>query len=120
MKLYRLGDVYVAECSFSEKDLAKYAGFVWNSIIERRWATKSEMVARKLAEYADTDLRAALEHQEQPAGTGPPISEHAIKCTTCGEVFFEDNFDHLAGVFFDHVTEKHPENYPLAVLPGLL
>jgi len=53
--------VFVAECPFAEKDMAKNAGFRWDKIVAHRWATTDISVASRLAQYAQGDVAALLQ-----------------------------------------------------------
>lgn len=54
------GDIYVAESSFTEKDLLKAARFLWHGNSYRCWWTDNVDNACKLAEYADNTCRDEL------------------------------------------------------------
>jgi SWI/SNF-related matrix-associated actin-dependent regulator 1 of chromatin subfamily A len=60
LKLLRQDDIYVFQCTFQEKDIAKEAGFTWNAS-KKVWWTKSFDLAYKLVQYASTELREELE-----------------------------------------------------------
>lgn len=60
MKLLQTNDSYfVFDCQFSEKDIAKAAGFRWNPI-NRHWFTSEISVAANLRDYADSELAQLL------------------------------------------------------------
>lgn len=55
MELIKKGDSYIAKCDFSEKDIAKKAGFRWNPE-NKIWFTKDEVIAMNLKKYAKEDV----------------------------------------------------------------
>lgn len=59
MRLIRENNIYVFLCEYSERFVAKGAGFTW-SRDNRHWRTENARVALKLAAYADDELRAEL------------------------------------------------------------
>lgn len=53
MNLTYANGIFNCICSYAEKDYAKDAGFVWDKITPKTWATKDAGVAYKLIKYAD-------------------------------------------------------------------
>ena len=53
--------IYVADAEYREKDALKAAGFIWTRLVPTKWATKKPECASKLARFADTSCREALE-----------------------------------------------------------
>ena len=54
------GDTYICISAYAEKEIPKNAGFIWDKIVPRAWATKMPRVAAKLAAYADSTCRDIL------------------------------------------------------------
>jgi SWI/SNF-related matrix-associated actin-dependent regulator 1 of chromatin subfamily A len=52
--------VYFAESSFAEKDALKSAGFIWDKIVKKHWATHDPDVAGKLARHAEPTCQTQL------------------------------------------------------------
>ena len=74
MLLKKQGKVYIADCSFTEKDIAKAAGFWWHPTsctfsnclackedIVNKWWTSDIKKAAKLIKYANDDLVSELD-----------------------------------------------------------
>ncbi len=60
MRLVKLDDIFIFQCTYYEKDIAKGAGFLWNPD-SKRWYTKSVDSAIKLSDYASDELREEME-----------------------------------------------------------
>ena len=58
-------DVFVLQCTFDERLVAKEAGMIWNKFAPKCWATKSKNVAAKLARFASPELRVELEGKKK-------------------------------------------------------
>jgi len=56
MKIEKKGIKYIANCIFAEKDIAKAAGFWWNSY-EKEWYTEDIEKALNLYEYASDSVK---------------------------------------------------------------
>lgn len=56
----RRGDAYVCVSAYAEKEIPKNAGFIWDRVVPRMWATKIDRVAAKLAHLADATCREHL------------------------------------------------------------
>lgn len=52
---------FVADFPFDKKDIPKAAGFQWNRVADKKWATKDPHIAAKLIAYADTTARQMLD-----------------------------------------------------------
>lgn len=52
---------FVFNCTFNERETAKAAGFQWNRIVEKSWATTDKAIASKLIQYATPEVRAMLD-----------------------------------------------------------
>lgn len=61
--------VYFAESNFGERAALKDAGFVWDKIVRKHWATHDPDVAGKLARYADPVCQARLAKAKQERST---------------------------------------------------
>ncbi len=59
MKLRKVDDRYVLDCSYDERMVAKGAGFWWDPAL-KQWYTKYQEKAALLSEYADPGLAAEL------------------------------------------------------------
>ncbi len=55
-------DAYVCECRYDEKETPKRCGFLYNSVVAKRWATKFTDNAVKLFHVADDDARERLKN----------------------------------------------------------
>lgn len=55
-----MAQAYVALSAFTERAIPKDAGFVWNTIVRRQWATQDPNVARVLVKYATAECKAQL------------------------------------------------------------
>jgi SWI/SNF-related matrix-associated actin-dependent regulator 1 of chromatin subfamily A len=60
MELIYNGQYFVAMSAYEERLIPKEAGFIWNKLVPKRWATADPEAAQKLAEYADAKCAAAL------------------------------------------------------------
>jgi hypothetical protein len=58
--LHKEGDLFVWEGGFNTRALPGEAGFTWNGLLFKKWATNSPMVASLLSEHAGDELRAEL------------------------------------------------------------
>ena len=56
MELIKNKKKYILKCDFSEKDIAKAAGFRWNPD-DKVWWTDNKIKAEALSEYADSKLK---------------------------------------------------------------
>lgn len=61
MKLIQKKEMYIAICTFQEKDTPKSAGFKWNPADKCWWTDKPEL-AYKLIEYSDFGCKTSLEN----------------------------------------------------------
>ena len=52
--------IYYAESTYAEKHIPKEAGFYWNTIKEKHWATRDVDVAVKLVQYAEEPLKLVI------------------------------------------------------------
>lgn len=53
-------NVWFAEASFAEKDILKDAGFTWDRIVRKHWATHDVDVASRLARFGDAECQEAI------------------------------------------------------------
>lgn len=61
MKLLYRDGCFICDSKFEEKEIPKQAGFSFDKIVARKWATKDPTIATKLAKYADDAARAVLD-----------------------------------------------------------
>ncbi len=45
-------EAFICDSSYEERDVPKQAGFTWERIVSKRWATRDPKVAEKLRQYA--------------------------------------------------------------------
>jgi len=64
MKLIEANNIYVFQCTYEEKFIAKEAGFKWNAK-EKKWWTENYTNALKLSDYASSELIEQIERKLQ-------------------------------------------------------
>ena len=74
------GRVYVLECEYDKGQIARKIGFTWWTIIENKWATRSEIVASRAVQWADQEAYNAL----QPILSGQRENAEASMATRGG------------------------------------
>lgn len=70
---HTLAGEYVAQATYSEKDILKGAGFRWDPA-RKQWTTKSLDVAKKLVKAFDAEAQKALEAEEEKKTATKAIS----------------------------------------------
>lgn len=55
------GSLFIFEGGYEDRQIPKSAGFVWNSIVSKKWATRDTDNAVKLIEYAGEECKAELQ-----------------------------------------------------------
>ncbi len=72
MQLIKHDGVYVAKCSYEEREVAKLAGFKWDPM-GRRWWTPQPEIAARLREFATPALAATLPDASAPVRAQPRL-----------------------------------------------
>jgi SWI/SNF-related matrix-associated actin-dependent regulator of chromatin subfamily A-like protein 1 len=69
MQLTYYNGIFNCVCSYSEKDYPQKAGFIWDKILPKTWATKEAGLAYKLIRFADANALKAISEYMQKATT---------------------------------------------------
>lgn len=77
MKLIFDGSSFIALCAFSEKEIPKQSGFLWNTFL-KRWETRSPVIAVRLRQYADENARKKIDRLFLSSSPWP----HGIQTTS--------------------------------------
>jgi len=60
MQLTYTNGIFNCICSYAEKDYPKSAGFIWDKITPKTWATKDASLAYKFIKYATPEAMKAI------------------------------------------------------------
>ncbi len=58
--------IFIATCSYLERDIPRLAGFIWDRLVPKRWATRDPRTAAALLRYCDLWASAEIHRLQGP------------------------------------------------------